>query len=253
MDGIQRTRHRVPRYTEEQLARRRERGHTFGSAARSFWGAAEDAEKALQALNEAWPCTPDDLRLFEARRELARLEWVVARRLAMIGSLPPPLTPDPEQQLDMARRARHRVNESIGAFRDQLRTYERLLTPFDLIDDTEFERVTALLLTRSECSNVRVSGGSRDLGADVIGTLPDGRRVVVQCKRHAPDRPVGSPDVQRFGGTCFVVHQAAIALIVTTSSFTQGAHEYADIAGIGLVDGEGMKRWTLGITPPWQW
>lgn len=137
--------------------------------------------------------------------------------------------------------------------RSELDAYERLLTPFDLMDDSEFEQVTALLLRRSGCTDVRVSGGARDLGADVTGTMADGGRVVVQCKWYAPDRPVGSPDVQRFGGTCLAVHGAAVALIATTSTFTQSAHEYANLTGIILVHGTAMQRWTLGIVPPWQW
>lgn len=244
---------RIARYTEEQLARRRERDQAFGMAAMSFRWATDGAGKALTALRDAWPCPADDLRLFEARRELARIEWLVARRAAKVAALPPSLIPGPEGASTRARNAHQRLNEHISALRAELNAYERLLTPFELIDDAEFERVTALLLTRSGCFDVRVSGGARDLGADVTGTLPGGRRVVVQCKRNAPDRPVGSPDVQRFGGTCFMVHQADVALIATTSTFTQSAREYAGLAGIVLADGDAMKRWTLGVVPPWQW
>ncbi len=50
-----------------------------------------------------------------------------------------------------------------------------------------------------------------------------------------------------------MVHQADVALIVTTSTFTQSAREYAGLAGIVLTDGDAMKRWTLGVVPPWQW
>ncbi|MGW0078889.1 restriction endonuclease [Streptomyces cellulosae] len=116
----------------------------------------------------------------------------------------------------------------------------------------EFEAATAELCTRDGCTEVRVVGGAGDLGADVIAVTPDGRRLVVQCKRYGEDNKVGSQDLQRFGGTCFTVHEADVAVVVTTGEFTVPALEYAEQCGIVCVDGDGLLAWSQGrATAPW--
>ncbi|WP_228982011.1 restriction endonuclease [Streptomyces sp. DH12] len=118
------------------------------------------------------------------------------------------------------------------------------------VDPYGFEHTVAALCVRDGCTRTEVSGGPGDLGADVVATAPDGRRLVVQCKQYAADNPVGSQDLQRFGGTCFAVHEAEVAVVVTTSTFTAPAAEYAAAIGIVCVDGEALAAWTDGRTPP---
>ncbi|WP_235617388.1 restriction endonuclease [Streptomyces thermolilacinus] len=118
------------------------------------------------------------------------------------------------------------------------------------VDPQGFEHTVAALCVRDGCTRTEVSGGPGDLGADVVATTPDGRRLVVQCKQYGPGHPVGSQDLQRFGGTCFAVHEAEVAVVVTTSTFTAPAVEYAAALGIVCVDGEALAAWTDGRTPP---
>jgi restriction endonuclease Mrr len=100
---------------------------------------------------------------------------------------------------------------------------------------------------------VDVVGGAGDLGADVVARTPDGRLVVIQCKRYCDANRVGSQDMQRFGGTCFTVHEADVAVVVTTSDFTAPAAEYAEQCGIVCVDGQELLRWQHGMGPlPWE-
>ncbi|MEU6313995.1 restriction endonuclease [Streptomyces sp. NPDC047014] len=121
------------------------------------------------------------------------------------------------------------------------------------VDADGFEHTVAALCARDGCGAVEVVGGAGDLGADVLATTADGRRVVIQCKHYAEDNRVGSQDLQRFGGTCFVVHEADVAVVVTTSSFTQPAAEYAETCGIICVDGEALAAWTEQQAPaPWE-
>ncbi|MEU9573836.1 restriction endonuclease [Streptomyces massasporeus] len=116
----------------------------------------------------------------------------------------------------------------------------------------EFEEAIAALCERDGCSGVEVVGGAGDLGADVLAVTPDGRRIVVQCKRYDESHRVGSQDLQRFGGTCFTVHEADVAVLVSTSDFTAPALEYAEQCGILCVDGESLEAWTNGTGPrPW--
>lgn len=120
------------------------------------------------------------------------------------------------------------------------------------VDADGFEHTIAALCARDGCTPVEVVGGAGDLGADVIATTPDGLRVVVQCKHYADTNRVGSQDLQRFGGTCFAVHDADVAIVVTTSGYTAPALEYAATCGIVCVDGEALAAWTdLASPPPW--
>ncbi|GAA2947267.1 restriction endonuclease [Streptomyces enissocaesilis] len=120
------------------------------------------------------------------------------------------------------------------------------------MDPDTFERSIAELCERDGCVEVQVVGGAGDLGADVIATTPDGRCVVIQCKRYGPANKVGSQDVQRFGGTCYAVHGAQVAAVVTTGEFTEPAAEYADQCGILCVDHQALTAWADGTGPaPW--
>ncbi|MEU4199959.1 restriction endonuclease [Streptomyces sp. NPDC039022] len=123
---------------------------------------------------------------------------------------------------------------------------------FLAMDAYAFEQAIAHLCERDGCRNVEVVGGAGDLGADVLATTADGRRIIIQCKRYCPDNKVGSQDVQRFGGTCYTVHEAEVAAVVTTSTFTEPAVDYADTCGIRCFDGDRLVAWSNGAGPtPW--
>lgn len=128
----------------------------------------------------------------------------------------------------------------------------RFTAPAELhrMPPTDFEHYVADVCRRSGCTDVRQVGGAGDLGADVTGRLPDGRRFVIQCKRYAPTHKVGSPDLQRFGGTCWSEHRADVAALVTTSAFTEAASGYAVRNGIRTVDGATLARWAAGEAFP---
>ncbi|WP_190177402.1 restriction endonuclease [Streptomyces naganishii] len=123
---------------------------------------------------------------------------------------------------------------------------------YDALDPDEFEQAVAVLCERDGCAGVEVVGGAGDLGADVLAVAPDGRRVVIQCKRYAEGHRVGSQDLQRFGGTCYTVHEADVAALVTTSDFTAPAVEYAAQCGILCLDRAALQAWSDGTGPaPW--
>lgn len=129
---------------------------------------------------------------------------------------------------------------------------EDLAEAFGTMDADAFERAVAALCERDGCTEVTVVGGAGDLGADVVAIAPDGRRVVIQCKRYGPVNKVGSQDLQRFGGTCFAVHDADAAAIVTTGEFTRPAEEYAEQCGIVCFDHTALGGWADGTAPaPW--
>jgi restriction system protein len=117
----------------------------------------------------------------------------------------------------------------------------------------EFEAALAYLCTRDGCPEAYVVGRSGDLGADVLAITPDGRRMVIQAKRYVVGNLVTGPALQTFGGTCYAVHRADIAAVVTTSGFTRQAREYAGAMRIALFDTDSLADWAAGNGPaPWQ-
>ncbi|MGQ4713505.1 restriction endonuclease [Streptomyces anulatus] len=121
------------------------------------------------------------------------------------------------------------------------------------LDPYAFEEAVAELCRRDGCVDAEVVGGAGDLGADVLATTPDGRRLVVQCKRYGPDNRAGSQDLQRFGGTCFAVHEADVALVVSTGGFTEPALDYAEQCAILCYGPEELTAWSEGgAPPPWE-
>lgn len=126
----------------------------------------------------------------------------------------------------------------------------RSVAAADRLSGPDFEQWVAELMRRTGFTRVRVSGGAGDLGADIVAVTPTGWRVVVQCKRYQVGRAVGSPDVQKLAGTATAIHEADLATIVTTSSFTAPARDAAARLGIGLVDREALARWAAdGLLP----
>ncbi|MEC3915835.1 restriction endonuclease [Nocardia sp. CDC160] len=125
--------------------------------------------------------------------------------------------------------------------------------PFHEMDYSQFEHAIAALCRRDGCPKAEVTGGANDRGADVVGRIPDGRRMVIQAKRYRINRPVGSEHVQKFGGTCFDILGAEFAAIVTTSYFTREARKIAQLKGIALVDNKALAAWKdESGPPPWR-
>ena len=116
------------------------------------------------------------------------------------------------------------------------RSYDRLLsgTP------TEFEETVADLLRQQGFRGVRRTGGAGDLTADIVARDRSNRLVVIQCKRYAPGKPVGSKELQTFIGMQRIHHEADYGLYVTTSAYTAPARALADRHGITLVEGSDL-------------
>ncbi|MFG2978390.1 restriction endonuclease [Streptomyces sp. NPDC048331] len=93
-------------------------------------------------------------------------------------------------------------------------------------------------------------GGANDLGAHVVGHLPHGRKLVVQCKRYAKYRTVGSPDLQKFNGTARSEHGADVPLFVASCKFTEQARSFAARHGLVLVDVALLGFWNTGRRSP---
>jgi hypothetical protein len=62
----------------------------------------------------------------------------------------------------------------------------------------DFEEAVAWLLANQGYEGVEVIGGAGDLGVDIRCYDQGGNLVVVQCKRYAPNKRIGSPVIQHF-------------------------------------------------------
>jgi hypothetical protein len=102
------------------------------------------------------------------------------------------------------------------------------------LSPTEFEDAVVELF-RAYGHKARRTGGVGDHGVDVIVETRDGQKIVVQCKRWKGY--VGEPVVRDFYG---VMHheKADRGLIVTTSTFSRPAQEWAEGKPIALYNGE---------------
>ncbi|WP_395292866.1 restriction endonuclease [Kitasatospora hibisci] len=105
------------------------------------------------------------------------------------------------------------------------RSLDYTLETFEAATPTRFEEMCRELLERDGFIDAARVGGAGDLGADVVAVDGLGRRVVLQCKRHAT--PLGSEAVQRFNGTARPIHGAAVPVVVALNGFTEPAAAFA--------------------------
>lgn len=106
----------------------------------------------------------------------------------------------------------------------------------------DFERLISRLLDAMEFRTelTKVSG---DGGIDIIAVLNKpivGGKYLFQCKRYAPDNLVGASAVRDFCGAVSA-DRVVKGVFVTTSDFTPQAREFADKAGIELIDAAKLK------------
>lgn len=102
----------------------------------------------------------------------------------------------------------------------------------------EFELTIGSLFQAYGYRQVRHTGGSGDLAADLHALSPQGEYVVIQCKRYAPGQRIGSPEIQKFLGMVKVHHGAQRGIFVTTSTFTAPAQALAQQHNLELIDGQ---------------
>ncbi|MFF5366064.1 restriction endonuclease [Streptomyces sp. NPDC013187] len=123
----------------------------------------------------------------------------------------------------------------------------RTLAEVDVMTGTAFEELVAALCRRDGCTEVRRVGGANDNGADVVGRLPDGRSVVIQCKRYTPTSTIASRELRDLLGA--KVHFGAdLAVFVTTTRFSRPSERFALQHGILAVHRDHLGLWNNGAS-----
>lgn len=128
------------------------------------------------------------------------------------------------------------------------RALERVdLSEVDVMTGVEFEEHVAMLMRVNDYTAVTVVGGADDGGADVLGRAPDGREVVVQCKRW--NHPVPPNDVRAFIGVLHSGYEGYEGIFVSSSGFTRAAAAQGE-GHMVLVDRDALARWMSGVEVP---
>ena len=68
------------------------------------------------------------------------------------------------------------------------------------VSGEDFEDIAVDLFQAVGYRDFERIGGSGDLGVDLVGQDPDGRKVIIQCKRYGRGQKIGSPAVQALMG-----------------------------------------------------
>ncbi len=123
----------------------------------------------------------------------------------------------------------------------------RTLAEVDKMSGTEFEEHVAELCRRDGCTDVRRVGGSGDNGADVTGRPPDGRTMVIQCKRYTPSATIPARDLRDFLGS--KAHFGAdLAVFVATTRFSRQGEEFAVKNDILAIHRDHFGLWNNGAS-----
>ena len=119
-----------------------------------------------------------------------------------------------------------------------------------LVSPRLFEEAVAEILSRMGY-DVQLTPASRDQGRDIIANLATPTSpllMLVECKRYAPNRPVGVEPIARLWSRLFD-DKANLALAITTSTFAPVAQRFARTRGyqIDLADGERFIDWIRAL------
>lgn len=146
-----------------------------------------------------------------------------------------------------AWRTHRTLRERDRVFReeDRILASHRSVAELDGMSGTDFEKLVAALLRRDGCTEVRCTGGPGDHGVDVVGRLPDGRSIAVQCKRYAPHRSISNTEMITLLGS--QTHYGAdVAVFVTTARITAPAEKVAVQNGILAIHRDHLGHWRSG-------
>ena len=107
-----------------------------------------------------------------------------------------------------------------------------MLEEIDIFDGREFEIFCAKIIRKNGFSNVKVTAASGDQGVDIIA-YKDNLKYAFQCKHYS--NSLGNKPIQEvYAGKTF--YQCDVAVVITNSTFTEGAKALAKSTGVILWD-----------------
>jgi cell division GTPase FtsZ len=171
------------------------------------------------------------ITLFSVSGSVSRLD-----KLRSMAQRAPSLTGSTQEEEIMAEKPRKSLTDRLRSIEKATWKKEDLLS----ISAEEFENLIAELY-RSVGDNSKVTQKSHDGGVDVIVDQQPGTRLVVQVKQYQLGSSVGRPTVQQTIGVR-EAQNASVAVVVSSSHFSQPAMELADTSGdsIRLISGKDL-------------
>ncbi|WP_336360307.1 restriction endonuclease [Haladaptatus sp. ZSTT2] len=122
-----------------------------------------------------------------------------------------------------------------------------LRTRMQNIDPYEFEHFVAELW-KAQGWDTEVSQASNDMGVDITAWKFDGlvdQKIVIQAKRYAEDNKIGRPAIQQYHSLKQQDSEVDAAVVVTTSSYTSSAKDWANEHNVKLIDGDDLVNLVL--------
>jgi restriction system protein len=110
------------------------------------------------------------------------------------------------------------------------------------LSHAQFEYAMAVVLRMLGMTGIQRVGGRGHLSVVITANDASGRTVLVQCKRRASAKKIGSPEIEKFIGMAHLHHHADLKLFVTTSAYTDRAQALAPLHGIELVNGSDIEN-----------
>jgi restriction endonuclease Mrr len=110
------------------------------------------------------------------------------------------------------------------------------------LSPTQFEYTMAAILRMLGMTEIQRVGGRGHLGVAITARDASGRTALVQCKRRAGTKKIGSPEIEKFIGMAHVHHHADLKLLITTSEYTDHARARAHLHGIQLMNGSDIEN-----------
>ena len=112
------------------------------------------------------------------------------------------------------------------------------ISMIDGMNGHDFEHFCADLLEKNGFSDVRVTKGSGDQGVDILA-VKDSIKYAIQCKNYAS--PLGNTPIQEVNAGK-IYYKCHVGVVMTNSTFTQGAKTLAEATGVLLWDRSVLSR-----------
>ena len=130
----------------------------------------------------------------------------------------------------------------------------RTLADFLAMQPDQFEKAITDLAREdhTHVAHAEHTGQTADRGIDVLITLHNGHRILIQCKHHRTGKKVGGDTIREIAGSVLASGCHAGAIITTTSYTSEAIATNVALGrnALALIDGHQLVAWANGHTPP---
>jgi restriction endonuclease Mrr len=110
------------------------------------------------------------------------------------------------------------------------------------LSPAQFGYAMAVVLRMLGMKNIQRVGGRGHLSVVITAHDASERTVLVQCKRRASTKKIGSPEIEKFIGMAHLHHHSDLKLFVTTSEYTNRARTLAPLHDVQLMSGSDIEN-----------